>query len=91
MKADAGLRPVRERPSESANRMPPRIEPIKAHATEQETSDLLRETLGSYSNPAESSRPREGHIRRGTIRRSSQGGGEDERSEEGMMVVPEFR
>ena len=37
----------------SANLMPPIIEAAKAYCTQQEVCDVLRQTLGTYSDPAE--------------------------------------
>ena len=52
-RVEATLRAVREAALGTANLMPPIIEAAKAYCTEQELCDFLRETLGTYSDPAE--------------------------------------
>ncbi len=52
-RVEATLRAVRETALGTANLMPPIIEAAKAYCTEQELCDVLRETLGTYSDPAE--------------------------------------
>ena len=47
------LAAVRDAAGSSANLMPPIIEAAKAYATEQEICDVLREVMGTYSDPAE--------------------------------------
>jgi methylmalonyl-CoA mutase N-terminal domain/subunit len=49
----AALSAVREAARSGRNLMPPIIESAKAYATEQEICDILREELGTYSDPAE--------------------------------------
>jgi methylmalonyl-CoA mutase N-terminal domain/subunit len=49
---DAVRAAARAEPGE-ANLMPPIIEAAKAYATQQEICDVLREVLGTYSDPAE--------------------------------------
>jgi methylmalonyl-CoA mutase N-terminal domain/subunit len=49
----ASLAAVREAARAGTNLMPPIIESAKAYATEQEICDVLREELGTYSDPAE--------------------------------------
>jgi methylmalonyl-CoA mutase N-terminal domain/subunit len=44
---------VRQAAEGNANLMPPIIEAAKAYATEQEICDVLRSTLGTYTDPAE--------------------------------------
>jgi methylmalonyl-CoA mutase N-terminal domain/subunit len=44
---------VREAARGGANLMPPIIAAASAYVTEQEVCDVLRETLGTYSDPAE--------------------------------------
>jgi methylmalonyl-CoA mutase N-terminal domain/subunit len=53
MKVDACLRAVRQAASGTSNLMPPIIEAAKAYCSEQEICDVLREVLGTYSDPAE--------------------------------------
>lgn len=52
-RVEACLRAVREAALGTQNLMPPLIEAAKAYATEQEICDVLRETLGTYDDPAE--------------------------------------
>ena len=52
-KVEGCLREVREAAAGTRNLMPPIIEAAKAYCTEQEICDVLRETLGTYSDPAE--------------------------------------
>jgi len=47
------LEGVRAAAASSGNLMPPIIEAAKAYCTEQEICDVLREVLGTYSDPAE--------------------------------------
>jgi methylmalonyl-CoA mutase N-terminal domain/subunit len=47
------LAAVREAAQGTANLMPPIIEAAKAFATEQEICDVLRQVMGTYSDPAE--------------------------------------
>jgi methylmalonyl-CoA mutase N-terminal domain/subunit len=49
----ASLAAVREAARTGSNLMPPIIESAKAYASEQEICDILREELGTYSDPAE--------------------------------------
>jgi methylmalonyl-CoA mutase N-terminal domain/subunit len=49
----AALAAVREAARGSGNLMPPIIAAASAYATEQEVCDVLREVLGTYSDPAE--------------------------------------
>jgi methylmalonyl-CoA mutase N-terminal domain/subunit len=49
----AALSAVREAAKTGGNLMPPIIESAKAYASEQEICDVLREELGTYSDPAE--------------------------------------
>jgi methylmalonyl-CoA mutase N-terminal domain/subunit len=49
----AALAAVRETARGSGNLMPPIIEAAKVYATEQEICDVLRDVLGTYSDPAE--------------------------------------
>jgi methylmalonyl-CoA mutase N-terminal domain/subunit len=49
----AALAAVREAARGSGNLMPPIIAAASAYATEQEICDVLRETLGTHSDPAE--------------------------------------
>jgi methylmalonyl-CoA mutase N-terminal domain/subunit len=52
-RVDAALRKVRDAALGTSNLMPPLIEAASAYCTEQEICDVLRETLGTYSDPAE--------------------------------------
>jgi methylmalonyl-CoA mutase N-terminal domain/subunit len=52
-KVEACLRAVRDAARGTSNVVPPIVEAAKAYATEQEICDVLRETLGTYSDPAE--------------------------------------
>jgi methylmalonyl-CoA mutase, N-terminal domain len=52
-KVDAALAAVREVARSGANLMPPIIAAASAYCTEQEICDVLREVLGTYSDPAE--------------------------------------
>jgi methylmalonyl-CoA mutase N-terminal domain/subunit len=52
-KLHAALAAVREAARRGTNLMPPIIESAKAYATEQEICDILREELGTYTDPAE--------------------------------------
>jgi methylmalonyl-CoA mutase N-terminal domain/subunit len=52
-KLAAALAAVRDAARTGANLMPPIIESAKAYATEQEICDILREELGTYTDPAE--------------------------------------
>jgi methylmalonyl-CoA mutase N-terminal domain/subunit len=52
-KLHAALSAVRTAAKSGANLMPPIIESAKAYATEQEICDVLREELGTYTDPAE--------------------------------------
>jgi methylmalonyl-CoA mutase N-terminal domain/subunit len=52
-KLHAGLAAVRAAARGGTNLMPPIIESAKAYASEQEICDVLREELGTYSDPAE--------------------------------------
>jgi methylmalonyl-CoA mutase, N-terminal domain len=49
----ASLAAVRDAARGGKNLMPPIIEAAKAYASEQEICDILREELGTYSDPAE--------------------------------------
>jgi methylmalonyl-CoA mutase N-terminal domain/subunit len=51
----AGVRAAAQKPggAEGANLMPPIIAAAKAYCTQQEICDVLREVLGTYSDPAE--------------------------------------
>jgi methylmalonyl-CoA mutase N-terminal domain/subunit len=49
----AALAAVREAAAGSANLCPPIIEAAKAHCTEQEICDVLRDVMGTYTDPAE--------------------------------------
>ena len=51
----AAVRAAAEKPggAEGANLMPPIILAAKAYCTQQEICDVLREVLGTYSDPAE--------------------------------------
>jgi methylmalonyl-CoA mutase N-terminal domain/subunit len=49
----AALDAVRAAASGSANLMPPIIDAAKAYCTQQEICDILREVLGTYTDPAE--------------------------------------
>src|SRR5260221_664315 len=51
-KLRAALSSVRDAARSDKNLMPPIIEPAKAYATEQEICDILREELGTYTDPA---------------------------------------
>ena len=44
---------VRIASTSGANLMPPIIEAAKAYCTQQEICDVLRETMGTYTDPAE--------------------------------------
>jgi len=50
---DTSLAAVRDAARTGKNLMPPIIEAAKAYASEQEICDVLREELGTYSDPAE--------------------------------------
>ncbi len=50
---DKALGEVRQAASGDGNLMPPIIAAARAYATEQEICDVLRETLGTYTDPAE--------------------------------------
>jgi methylmalonyl-CoA mutase N-terminal domain/subunit len=50
---EKALAAVREAAKGSNNLMPPIIAAARAYATEQEICDVLREVLGTYSDPAE--------------------------------------
>jgi methylmalonyl-CoA mutase N-terminal domain/subunit len=52
-KLGAALSAVRDAARSGKNLMPPIIEAAKAYATEQEICDILREELGTYTDPAE--------------------------------------
>ena len=52
-KLHAALAAVRAAARGATNLMPPIIESAKAYASEQEICDVLREELGTYSDPAE--------------------------------------
>jgi len=52
-RVEACLRAVREAAVAPTNLVPPIIEAAKAYCTEQEICDVLRDTLGTYSDPAE--------------------------------------
>jgi methylmalonyl-CoA mutase, N-terminal domain len=52
-KVAAALSAVREAARGTANVMPPIVAAAGAYATEQEICDVLREVLGTYSDPAE--------------------------------------
>ncbi len=52
-KVGACLAAVRDAALGGHNLMPPIVESAKAYATEQEICDVLREELGTYSDPAE--------------------------------------
>jgi methylmalonyl-CoA mutase N-terminal domain/subunit len=52
-KVKACLQAVREAAGSKANLMPPIIDAAKAYCTQQEICDVLREVLGTYSDPAE--------------------------------------
>jgi methylmalonyl-CoA mutase N-terminal domain/subunit len=52
-KVEAALRAVREAAASSANLCPPIIEAAKVYCTEQEVCDVLRDVLGTYTDPAE--------------------------------------
>jgi methylmalonyl-CoA mutase N-terminal domain/subunit len=52
-KLAAALSAVRDAARSGSNLMPPIIESAKAYATEQEICDVLREELGTYTDPAE--------------------------------------
>jgi methylmalonyl-CoA mutase N-terminal domain/subunit len=52
-KLHATLSAVRKAARDGSNLMPPIIESAKAYATEQEICDILREELGTYTDPAE--------------------------------------
>jgi len=52
-KLAASLSAVRDAARTGQNLMPPIIESAKAYATEQEICDILREELGTYTDPAE--------------------------------------
>jgi methylmalonyl-CoA mutase N-terminal domain/subunit len=49
----AAIAAVRDAARTGKNLMPPIIESAKAYASEQEICDVLREELGTYSDPAE--------------------------------------
>jgi len=44
---------VRTASTSGGNLMPPIIEAAKAYCTQQEICDVLRETMGTYTDPAE--------------------------------------
>ncbi len=50
---DAALARVRTAASEGGNLMPPIVDAAKVYCTEQEICDVLRNVLGTYSDPAE--------------------------------------
>jgi methylmalonyl-CoA mutase, N-terminal domain len=52
-KLHAALSAVRTAARNGTNLMPPIIESAKVYATEQEVCDILREELGTYTDPAE--------------------------------------
>jgi methylmalonyl-CoA mutase N-terminal domain/subunit len=52
-KLHAALAAVREAAKNGTNLMPPIVESAKAYASEQEICDVLREELGTYTDPAE--------------------------------------
>jgi methylmalonyl-CoA mutase N-terminal domain/subunit len=52
-RVQAALAAVREAAKTGGNLMPPIIESAKAYASEQEICDVLREELGTYTDPAE--------------------------------------
>jgi methylmalonyl-CoA mutase N-terminal domain/subunit len=52
-KVGSTLAGVRDAARSGKNLMPPIIESAKAYATEQEICDILREELGTYTDPAE--------------------------------------
>jgi methylmalonyl-CoA mutase N-terminal domain/subunit len=52
-KVTACLAAVRDAAKNKTNLMPPIIEAAKAYATQQEICDVLRETFGTYTDPAE--------------------------------------
>jgi methylmalonyl-CoA mutase N-terminal domain/subunit len=52
-KVAAALAAVREAARSGQNLMPPMVESAKAYATEQEICDILRQELGTYTDPAE--------------------------------------
>jgi methylmalonyl-CoA mutase N-terminal domain/subunit len=52
-KVKAGLDAVRDAAKGGQNLMPPIIEAAKAYCTQQEICDVLRETFGTYTDPAE--------------------------------------
>jgi methylmalonyl-CoA mutase N-terminal domain/subunit len=52
-KVTASLAAVRDAAKNKTNLMPPIIEAAKAYATQQEICDVLRETFGTYTDPAE--------------------------------------
>jgi methylmalonyl-CoA mutase N-terminal domain/subunit len=52
-KAKACLEAVRKASTSGGNLMPPIIEAAKAYCTQQEICDVLRETMGTYTDPAE--------------------------------------
>ena len=49
----AALEAVRSAARTTENLMPPIITAAKAYCTEQEICDVLREVMGTYSDPAE--------------------------------------
>jgi methylmalonyl-CoA mutase N-terminal domain/subunit len=52
-RVQAALSAVRSAASSSANLMPPIIDAARAYCTKQEICDVLREVLGTYTDPAE--------------------------------------
>jgi methylmalonyl-CoA mutase N-terminal domain/subunit len=52
-RASAALAAVRAAAASSANLMPPIIDAARAYCTQQEICDVLREVLGTYTDPAE--------------------------------------
>jgi methylmalonyl-CoA mutase N-terminal domain/subunit len=52
-RVEQALGAVRAAAGSSANLMPPIIEAAKAYCTQQEICDVLREVLGTYTDPAE--------------------------------------
>ncbi len=52
-RARACLDAVRKASTSGSNLMPPIVEAAKAYCTQQEICDVLRETMGTYTDPAE--------------------------------------
>jgi methylmalonyl-CoA mutase N-terminal domain/subunit len=52
-RVETSLAQVRRAAESNSNLMPPIIEAAKAYATEQEICDVLRASLGTYTDPAE--------------------------------------